>query len=138
MYFPEDQKPEVKPGVQRATILSASEKWYEPMGSEIVEIVLRCENGAEITNRIKTEYTKALAAIVRAGGLEPRGEVNVADMAGAAVLVTVEMNERGYPRCTHWQRAEADQPKGKRKLLPSEVALTKTDNAANGGDDFPF
>ena len=138
MYFPEDQKPEVKPGVQRATILSASEKWYEPMQSEIVEIVLRCENGGELTCRIKLEYHKALAAIVRAGGLEPRGEVNVADMAGAAVLVTIETNDRGYPQCTHWKRAEAEQPKGKRKLLPSEVALTKSDNAANGGDDFPF
>ena len=136
MFFPENEPPEVKPGVQRATILAAVEKYYEPMGSEIVEIVLRCENGAEITNRIKTEFTKALAAIVRAGGLEPRGEVDVAEMAGAAVMVTVEMNDRGYPRCTHWQRAEAEQPAEKRKL--SKVASTKPDNATNGGDDFPF
>lgn len=132
MFFPENEPPAVKPGVQRATILSAVEKFYEPMGSEIVEIVLRCSNGAEITNRVKTEYTKALAAIVRAAGLEPRGEVDVSQMKGAAVTVGVEMTERGYPRCTHWQRAEAEQPRGKK------VALTKPDDVKPGGDDFPF
>jgi hypothetical protein len=151
MFFDDNETAVVKPGVQRATIVAASEDYFQPFDAETLTVKLRFENGAEMDNRIKTEYSRVCAAIVRAAGIEPRGEIDVADLVGATVLVTVEINDRGYPRCTHWAAAlnvggrtfaaVSDGPRVAPKKQAGESTLTKVVNAAEpSGDraDFPF
>ena len=136
MFFDESETATVKPGVHRARIVTAVEEYFEPFGADVLSVKLKFPNGAEHTHRTKLEYTRLLSAIVRAAGVEPRGNVEPSQLVGANVMVTVEIKPNGYPQCSGFAPAgDAGQPPAKRAPKPTS---SKTVNAADGGSDFPF
>lgn len=136
MFFDESETATVKPGVHRARIVTAVEEYFEPFGADVLSVKLKFPNGAEHTHRTKLEYTRLLSAIVRAAGVEPRGNVEPSQLVGANVMVTVEIKPNGYPQCSGFAPAgDAGPPPAKRAPKP---ASSKTVNAADGGSDFPF
>lgn len=119
----------LEPGVHDGEIVSATEKFREDWGANVLELTVKVD-GSTVIQSVNLDERLWLAKLVfKAAGFVPAGEVSAEVLVGRPVTVETYNTEAGYPRISKWIEAG--------KLVPPPKAAPAAAQATGGGD-IPF